>query len=298
MASMTRSNADSSDEELVQQARRGDAAAFDELVRRYRGAVLAVAEQTTRSRDCAEDVAQDAFLQAFRALPQLQDPQKFGHWLYVIARCRARRVAVRGGRCQPTDPAQMEALLHAHGDLPSCHPMDEMIRKAEHAAVRSAFSQLPKEHAAVLHLYYFEGWPVKRIAHHLFLSTTTVKWRLYRGRRLMQLLLSRTAESDVLALEASERPQTPVVLLLFPRNICLHQRRSQPRSNVKPIHRAPRRLFSRSRQKSAGQDLVSGNRFTAAVSAPRSRSPASRRRTPCGSNSTTPAPTHGCSSLT
>jgi RNA polymerase sigma-70 factor (ECF subfamily) len=295
---MSRQIPDASDEELVQSARRGDTAAFDELVRRFRGAVIAVAEQTTGSRDCAEDVAQDAFLQAFRALPQLQDPQKFGHWLYVIARCRARRLAARGGRCLPTDPGQMEALLHAHGDAPSCHPIDEMIRAAEHAAVRTAFSQLPKEHAAVLQLYYFEGWPVKRIANHLFLSTTTVKWRLHRGRRLMQLLLSRKAESGVLALEASEHPQIRAVLLLFPQNICLPPWRSHLRREVRPIHYAPRRLLSRSRQKSGGQSPVSGSAFTAAVSAPRSRSPAARRRTPCGSSSVTPAPTHGCISLT
>ncbi len=98
-----------SDEELVRQAQRGDRSAFDELVRRFRGVLLAVAERSVGSRDAAEDVAQDAFLQAFRALPQLQDPAKFGHWLCVIARCRARRLTADGSAPRKVPPSSQRS---------------------------------------------------------------------------------------------------------------------------------------------------------------------------------------------
>ena len=66
-----------SDEELVVGALLGDLGAFDELVYRFRRAVVLVAQQITGSRDTAEDVAQDTFLIAFKALPQLKAPAKF-----------------------------------------------------------------------------------------------------------------------------------------------------------------------------------------------------------------------------
>jgi RNA polymerase sigma-70 factor, ECF subfamily len=219
---------DASDEELVLHARRGNNAAFDELVRRFRGAVIAVAEQTTGSRDCAEDVAQDAFLQAYRALPQLHDPQKFGHWLYVIARCRARRVGARDGRCTATDPIQLESLLHSRGDAPSCHPAEAMIRAAERQAVRTAFLELPAEHALVLRLYYFEGWRVRRIADHLRVPTTTVKWRLHRGRRLLQLLLTRGDQIETLALKAGGQGRDYDLAQLFTDQRCSPRDRPHP----------------------------------------------------------------------
>src|SRR5207244_8483604 len=78
--------------ELVREAQRGNPEAFDALVRRFRDLMVAVARQEIGSREAAEDVVQDALLQAFRALPQLQDPARFVPWLTVITRCRARRV--------------------------------------------------------------------------------------------------------------------------------------------------------------------------------------------------------------
>lgn len=276
---------DASDEELVLHARRGNDAAFDELVRRFRGAVIAVAEQTTGSRDCAEDVAQDAFLQAYRALPQLQDPQKFGHWLYVIARCRARRVGARNGRCTATDPTQLESLLTAQGEAPACHPLEAMIRAAERQAVRTAFLKLPAEHALVLRLYYYEGWSVRRIADHLRVPATTVKWRLHRGRRLLQLLLTRSGQNDALALGAVEHVQNHDLTRLFTGNNRLPQDRARPK-----VRAARPRLLSPSRPDR--RVLCPVPAFTASPTRCFRRS-ALRRRSPRGLNSVTPAPTRG-----
>jgi RNA polymerase sigma-70 factor (ECF subfamily) len=78
---------------LVLAAMAGDLDAFDELVRRYRPAVHAVAYQMTGSWDEAEDATQETFLIALKALPTLREPQKFGAWLHAIARHQALRQA-------------------------------------------------------------------------------------------------------------------------------------------------------------------------------------------------------------
>src|SRR5690348_12007404 len=83
------------DEQLVLAALVGGIAAFDELVRRYRAAIILVAEHVIGSRAAAEDVAQEVFLLAFKALPSLDEPAKFAGWLRAIARHRAQRVATR-----------------------------------------------------------------------------------------------------------------------------------------------------------------------------------------------------------
>src|SRR5436190_22696188 len=98
-------------DELVLGALLGDLGAFDELVRRYRGGVIAVAEQVLGSREAALDVAQEAFLLAFKALPQLEAPTHFAGWLCAIARHRARRVGARSGRLVPSELSELDRLL-------------------------------------------------------------------------------------------------------------------------------------------------------------------------------------------
>src|SRR5436309_14932911 len=87
---MAKHGAEPPDEVLVVAAILGDLDAFDELATRYRAAVMRVA-QAIVGRDDAEDVAQDALLLAFKALPSIEDPTKFAAWLSAITRHRALR---------------------------------------------------------------------------------------------------------------------------------------------------------------------------------------------------------------
>src|SRR5438874_2893967 len=130
------------DEELVLRALLGDIESFDELVRRFRGAVIVVAEQALGSKEAARDVAQEAFLLAFKALPQLEQPSKFAGWLCAIARHRARRVAMRDRRAEPTEPSELDRLLMAHSAELSVHPDEALGRKLAGDAVRMALSRL------------------------------------------------------------------------------------------------------------------------------------------------------------
>jgi RNA polymerase sigma-70 factor (ECF subfamily) len=168
----------------------GDLDAFDALVRRFRGAIIIVAEETLGCRDQAEDVAQEVFLLAFKALPQLQEPTKFSSWLYAIARHRARRVAMQASRVRPTEASVLDRLILSSSSEIGMHPVEEYIHRAERAYVPEVMAMLSPEFRLVLRLRYFEEWSVAEISEFLMLAETTVKWRLHKGRLLMRKLLT------------------------------------------------------------------------------------------------------------
>jgi RNA polymerase sigma-70 factor (ECF subfamily) len=176
--------------ELVMAALLGDLDAFDALVRRFRGAIIIVAEETLGCRDQAEDVAQEVFLLAFKALPQLQDPAKFSSWLYAIARHRARRVAMQASRIRPTEASILDRLILSSSREIAVHPVDECIHRAERAYVPEVMAILSPDYRLPLRLRYYEEWSIAQISEFLMLSETTVKWRLHKGRLLMRKLLS------------------------------------------------------------------------------------------------------------
>lgn len=189
---MTRDSSEKiSDEELVVGSLLGDFEAFDGLVRRYRNAVVSVAQQVVGTRAIAEEVAQESFLIAFKELPQLADISRFAGWLCAIARHRARRVAAREGRCEAQEPSALDLIIRASSPALSVHPEEEVARRAEHNEIGQALNSLPPEHQIVLRLRYYEDWKVAQIATFLSLPITTVKWRLHQGRELMRRRLTR-----------------------------------------------------------------------------------------------------------
>ena len=183
--------------QLVMAALLGDLDAFDALVRRYRGAIIIVARETLHCRDQAEDVAQEVFVLAFKALPQLQDPTRFASWLYAIARHRARRVAVQRSRVCPTESSILDRLILENCQEIGTHPADEYVRRAERAYVPELLEDLVPEYRTPLRLRYYEEWSVEQISEFLMLPVTTVKWRLHKGRHLMrQLITTREKEQE------------------------------------------------------------------------------------------------------
>jgi RNA polymerase sigma-70 factor (ECF subfamily) len=175
-----------SEGELVSLARYGDLSAFDALVARYRPGATVLARQIVRRQDAAEDVVQDAFLAAYKALPQLADPEKFAWWFGSIVRHRARRLSA-GDR-----PVHVPI-----DDLILCHAPSlaaELEQRDDAEAVRRAIKGLPEEIEPILELYYLQDWDVSRIADFLALPKTTVKWRLHAGRKLMRASLSESME--------------------------------------------------------------------------------------------------------
>jgi RNA polymerase sigma-70 factor (ECF subfamily) len=179
-APMADASSEPPDEVLVVAAIVGDLRAFDQLVLRYRAAVMRVAAGIV-GREHAEDVAQDAWLLAFKALPSIEEPQKFAAWLSAITRHRATRFGQREGRLQSKRVALDEVLIEKLEAL-SPPPIDRI----EDRELRETLESLPADHALVLKLRILDEMPLERVAAFLGAPLTTVKWRLHQGKKLLR----------------------------------------------------------------------------------------------------------------
>ena len=180
---MTRS--ESSDEVLVMAAILGDLEAFEELVLRYRPAVVRLARTIVGEVD-GEDVAQDALLLAFRALPTIDEPGKFAAWLSAITRHRAFRFS-RNEKIHLSNRLEMDELL-----LEKIQSLAQpLMESSEGREVMERLAELPEDYALPMRLRFVDEMPVKRIAGFMGLPLSTVKWRLHQGKKLMKEKLDR-----------------------------------------------------------------------------------------------------------
>ena len=179
-APMAEASSEPPDEVLVVAAIVGDLQAFDQLVRRYRAAVARLAHGIV-GPDYAEDVAQDAWLLAFKALPTIDDPQKFPAWLSAITRHRAMRFGRRESRLKAQRIALDDVLIENLEAL--SQPLTDRIEDQE---LRQALDTLPADYALALKLRFLDELPVKRIAAFLGAPLSTVKWRLHHGKKLLR----------------------------------------------------------------------------------------------------------------
>lgn len=177
-----------SDASLVVAAILGDLRSFDTLVLRYRAAAYRVA-QTIVGNELAEDVVQEALLLAFKALPSIEEPEKFASWLYAITRHAAYRSGLRSRQERTQRVALDEALLENSAAL--AQPF-KPLETAETAWLRAAIETLSEEFQLILKLRFYDEMPLKRIADFLDLPLTTVKWRLVRAKKLLREKLNAT----------------------------------------------------------------------------------------------------------
>ncbi len=185
------------DRYLVAASSAGSAEAYDELVRRYRGAVILLAWRTLGSREAAQEVAQEAVLSAFLQLGSLKDARHFGPWIRTIAHNRAKRLCRQERRSQPVAGEQMDLLLNTHACEHVVNPVETLLKKERDTAIRGLVAALPEGVQMVLQLYYSEQWSVAQISEFLSVSQTTVKWRLHSGRKRVSARLSEMmAEAD------------------------------------------------------------------------------------------------------
>lgn len=181
MAKVDASAEDAPDEVLVVSAILGDFDAFGELASRYRAAAVRAA-QSIVGREDAEDVAQDALLLAFKALPSIEEPRKFAAWLGAITRHRALRFGKREHARRSTQVELDEVLLSQVAAL--SRPL--VSEGEQDDELRLALENVPDDYRAVLRMRFLDEMPLKRIAAFLGVPVSTVKWRVHKGKDLLQ----------------------------------------------------------------------------------------------------------------
>jgi RNA polymerase sigma-70 factor (ECF subfamily) len=189
---MAKERDDAPDEVLVVAAILGDLEAFNELAGRYRAAAVRTA-QAIVGREDAEDVAQEALLLAFKALPSIERPSKFAAWLGAITRNRAMRYGKRES-VQKRGRVELDEVLLREIDA-LARPL---LAEAEaDEQLRLALEGVPDDYALVLRMRFLDEMPLKRIAAFLGVPTSTVKWRVHKGKELLKEQVELLAAGEV-----------------------------------------------------------------------------------------------------
>ncbi|MGB0965869.1 MAG: RNA polymerase sigma factor RpoE [Litorivicinus sp.] len=182
---LMRINPDDPDEILVSQAGQGNARAFEFLVKKYQHRVLALIGRYVRDHSEAQDVAQDSFIRAYRALPKFRGDSQFYTWLYRIAVNTAKNHLVAKGRRLPeVDVDINDAELFDSGDGLRSHdtPEANTSRDRLEQAVRQAIAELPEDLRVALTLRELESRSYEEIAEIMSCPVGTVRSRIFRAR--------------------------------------------------------------------------------------------------------------------
>ncbi len=174
------------DQQLVERAQRGEKHAFELLVAKYQRRLGRLISRFVRNAAEAEDVTQDAFIKAYRALPAFRGDSAFYTWLYRIGINTAKNHLVAQGRRAPTstpfDSEEAEdfedaALLHEVAT-----PENELMSKQVVEVVNSSLQELPDDLRTALTLREIEGLSYEEIAAVMDCPIGTVRSRIFRAR--------------------------------------------------------------------------------------------------------------------
>ncbi len=176
--------ASDTDQQLVQRAQRGDLRAFDLLVLKYQGRIGALVSRYVKDPGEVEDVTQEAFIKAYRALDKFRGDSTFYTWLYRIASNAAKNHLVARGRRPGADTTIEDAETFEQSALISESSTPEAVAMSEELAqvVAEAMEALPEELRAALTLREFEGLSYDDIAVVLECPVGTVRSRIFRAR--------------------------------------------------------------------------------------------------------------------
>lgn len=187
------------DQALVERVQRGDKAAFDALVRKYQHRVTKLISRYMRDPVEVQDVAQEAFIKAYRALPNFRGDSAFYTWMYRIAINTAKNYLVARGRRLPTtdiEAAEAEQFEGADGLREHDTPEHMLLRDEIEATIFSALDQLPEGLRMAITLREIEGMSYEEIAEAMDCPVGTVRSRIFRAREAIEQQLRPLLEHD------------------------------------------------------------------------------------------------------
>jgi len=183
-----------SDIELIEQTLAGDQSAYADLVKRHQRFVFTLAMRFAKSREDAEEIAQDCFIKAYKSLDSFQRQAKFSTWLYTIVyttamtTLRKKRVA--------TDSIDDEDTFVQIENKPSGYE-DNAENKSRTFYVDQAINQLLPDDATIITLFYKGEQSLEEIAQTMGIEANTVKVKLFRARQRLKEKLERNLKHEV-----------------------------------------------------------------------------------------------------
>lgn len=174
-----------SDQQLVERVQKGDTRAFDLLVLKYQHKIFGLISRYIRDNDEIQDVAQEAFIKAFRALPKFRGDSAFYTWLYRIAINTAKNYLVARSRRPPAtdiDVGDAEHFESASSLKDIENPENALYGEELKQVVEAAMRALPEDLRAAVTLREFDGLSYEDIADVMECPVGTVRSRIFRAR--------------------------------------------------------------------------------------------------------------------
>jgi len=186
------------DQQLVKRAKKGDTRAFDLLVLKYQGRIAALVGRFVQDASDVEDVTQEAFIKAFRALEKFRGDSAFYTWLYRIASNTAKNYLAAKGR-RPSADSSVDDAEHyneADGLRDTETPENYLFGQELAAVVSQTLEGLPRELKTALVLREFDGLSYEEIAEVMECPVGTVRSRIFRARETVELKISQQMTGD------------------------------------------------------------------------------------------------------
>lgn len=181
------------DSDLVARVQRGDSAAFDLLVRKYQNRVAALISRYVRDWAEVQDVAQDTFIRAYRAIRSFRGDAQFSTWLHRIAVNTAKNHLAATSRRPPADAIEIEDAEQFESGLrlrDNDTPERELMRQELEHAVLAAVEALPQDLRDAITCREIEGLSYEEIAERMDCPIGTVRSRIFRAREAIDARIS------------------------------------------------------------------------------------------------------------
>ena len=173
------------DQALVERVQQGDKRAFDLLVRKYQYKVVGVISRYISDWSECQDVAQEAFIRAYRAIGAFRGDSQFYTWVYKIAINTAKNYLVSQGRRPPTDDIGVDDAVQLDGGArlkDRATPEHELLRQEIEQTVFATVEQLPEDLRTAITLREVDGLSYEEIAEAMNCPIGTVRSRIFRAR--------------------------------------------------------------------------------------------------------------------
>jgi RNA polymerase sigma-70 factor (ECF subfamily) len=177
---------------LVRRAKRGDYRAFDLLVLKYQSRLVSIAFKYVKEIQLAEDISQEAFIKAYKAIDSFREESAFYTWLYRITANTAKNYLVSKGRRRESSISELSTLENEDQFVIASHDSPDEILLAQELrnTLFNAVSSLPEDTRTALSLREFEGLNYEEIAKIMNCPVGTVRSRIFRGREALEDLIS------------------------------------------------------------------------------------------------------------
>lgn len=203
--------ASATDKQLVVRVQKGDRHAFDLLVIKYQQRIMSLISRYVHDADEVQDVAQDAFIKAYRALPSFRGESAFYTWLYRIAINTAKNHLVSRSRRPPgtdVDVEDAQFLESADALRDADNPENTLFGEELRATVNAALAALPDDLRTAVTLREFDGLSYEEIAEIMECPVGTVRSRIFRAREAIDKNVQVHLDGDPVPGREAGQPQT------------------------------------------------------------------------------------------